>query len=340
MVRARVDSYVGGMDESAVTPDETQSVTPPPPTPPPPGAPRLHRSSTHKVFGGVAGGLAERFDLDPNLVRVGFVILSIAWGLGVLVYLAMWALIPRDSAASELAQRAPATGLARGWPYYLLAGALVLVALLALALFTHHHPHPWPHGLVVGQGIFALWILVLAVLAVVALRSSMRRVSFLRFFAIVIAAFLSVVILVSGAALTFLATTGVPLTGGTGERMWNPTRLADVRSTYRTEFGAATVDLHAVRFPASGYRVSASVAIGQLTIELPANVVVDLHTHVGAGTIHYGIMQPWGFEGAYFSALPGALSGAALAKAPHLTLDAQVGVGQILLARVPVSTGG
>lgn len=56
----------------------------------------LHRSSTKKVFGGVAGGISERFDVDANIVRVVFVVLALVYGLGVAIYLAMWVLIPRS----------------------------------------------------------------------------------------------------------------------------------------------------------------------------------------------------------------------------------------------------
>src|ERR1700685_3557232 len=55
----------------------------------------LHRSRTKKVFGGVAGGIGERFDVDPNIVRVVFVVLALVYGLGLAIYLALWALVPR-----------------------------------------------------------------------------------------------------------------------------------------------------------------------------------------------------------------------------------------------------
>ena len=69
----------------------------PPPPPPPPGPPvraQLRRSSTDKVIGGVAGGLARYSGIDPLLWRVGFVALAFAGGTGVLVYLLLWLLMP------------------------------------------------------------------------------------------------------------------------------------------------------------------------------------------------------------------------------------------------------
>src|SRR5919107_243351 len=69
----------------------------PPPPPPPPGPPvrgQLRRSTTDKVIGGVAGGLARYSGIDPLLWRVGFVALAFAGGTGVLVSLLLWLLMP------------------------------------------------------------------------------------------------------------------------------------------------------------------------------------------------------------------------------------------------------
>jgi signal transduction histidine kinase len=52
--------------------------------------------------GGVAAGLADRLRLDPVLVRVGFVVLAAAGGLGVVAYLLLWALLPVDEAGTTV----------------------------------------------------------------------------------------------------------------------------------------------------------------------------------------------------------------------------------------------
>ncbi len=49
---------------------------------------------------GVAGGLARHLDIDPLLVRVAFVVLALFGGSGVLLYGALWLLLPEDGAAS------------------------------------------------------------------------------------------------------------------------------------------------------------------------------------------------------------------------------------------------
>jgi len=79
------------------------------------GAPagyRLHRSRKHGVLAGVAAGIADYFNVDPTLVRLGFVGLALLGGLAVPLYLAGWLLIPDEGTSSsvleELLAREPA----------------------------------------------------------------------------------------------------------------------------------------------------------------------------------------------------------------------------------------
>ena len=55
---------------------------------------RLERATRDRWIGGVAGGLARYFDLDPTLVRVLFLIAFFGFGTGFLVYLVLWLLMP------------------------------------------------------------------------------------------------------------------------------------------------------------------------------------------------------------------------------------------------------
>ncbi len=65
-------------------------------TPIPSTAPRrLRRSTTQKWFGGVCGGIAEYFGLNAALFRALFVVSIVLPGPQVLIYLALWIVIPR-----------------------------------------------------------------------------------------------------------------------------------------------------------------------------------------------------------------------------------------------------
>jgi phage shock protein C len=76
---------------------------------------RLYRSVDERVLGGVAGGLADYFDLDPALVRVAWAVLIFATaGTFLLLYIVMWIVVPEAPAgyAPTAAQppAAPSTG--------------------------------------------------------------------------------------------------------------------------------------------------------------------------------------------------------------------------------------
>lgn len=57
---------------------------------------QLRRSRRNRMIGGVCGGIAEYFDMDPTLVRLLYVIasvISVAFP-GILVYIIMWIVMP------------------------------------------------------------------------------------------------------------------------------------------------------------------------------------------------------------------------------------------------------
>ena len=68
--------------------------------------PRLLVKSTDKKLFGVAGGLAEYFDVDPTLVRVGFVALCFLCALaGIVGYVALAILMPPPAAVPPIGRR-------------------------------------------------------------------------------------------------------------------------------------------------------------------------------------------------------------------------------------------
>lgn len=48
---------------------------------------KLYRSGDDRIFFGVCGGLGEYFDIDPTIVRLSFVLLALASGIGIVAYL-------------------------------------------------------------------------------------------------------------------------------------------------------------------------------------------------------------------------------------------------------------
>ena len=62
---------------------------------------KLYRSESNRVIAGVCGGIAEYFEIDPTLVRLGFVIFSLAGGSGVLLYLIAAVVMPKSELAGS-----------------------------------------------------------------------------------------------------------------------------------------------------------------------------------------------------------------------------------------------
>src|SRR6188472_2162593 len=107
---------------------------------------RIRRSRSDRKVAGVAGGLARHLDIDPLILRVAFVVLTFFGGVGLLLYVALWLLLPEDGsdwAKIKLDRRSRAV-------------ALVLVGALALLLLFSHG---WWGG---GGGFFFLCLVVVA----------------------------------------------------------------------------------------------------------------------------------------------------------------------------------
>lgn len=59
---------------------------------------KLYRSKDNKAIGGVIAGVVKYFewDIDPNIVRILYVLLSLGYGVGIIVYLIAWIIIPLE----------------------------------------------------------------------------------------------------------------------------------------------------------------------------------------------------------------------------------------------------
>lgn len=57
---------------------------------------KLYKSSKNKMIDGVCAGIAEYFNIDPTLVRIGLVLFSAMGGAGILAYIIMAIVMPRN----------------------------------------------------------------------------------------------------------------------------------------------------------------------------------------------------------------------------------------------------
>jgi len=71
---------------------------------------KLNRSVKDKVISGVAGGLAEYFEIDPVIVRVLFVISLFFHGAGFIAYIVLWIAVPEAPYVFETASNVGTSG--------------------------------------------------------------------------------------------------------------------------------------------------------------------------------------------------------------------------------------
>jgi phage shock protein PspC (stress-responsive transcriptional regulator) len=93
-----------------------------------PGGPkRLERDTGSAVLGGVAAGLGRYLGLDPILVRLGFIVLALTGGVGVIAYIIAWVIVPADDGTQEPGREMQRA--AESVPTWLQVVAVLLVAL-------------------------------------------------------------------------------------------------------------------------------------------------------------------------------------------------------------------
>jgi phage shock protein PspC (stress-responsive transcriptional regulator) len=66
------------------------------------GSKRLVRTRNGRMVAGVASGLAAYFGVDVNLVRLAFGVFTVFYGLGVLLYLVAWAILPDEEEGASI----------------------------------------------------------------------------------------------------------------------------------------------------------------------------------------------------------------------------------------------
>jgi phage shock protein PspC (stress-responsive transcriptional regulator) len=271
---------------------------------------RLERSSSDRIVAGVAGGLGRYFDLNPNFFRLGFVVLTLLGGAGILVYLAALLVVPEEGKEHSIAAEAIAGRRERPWPLIGLGLAGVALAVL-LSRATI-----WPSA---GIG----WVLVLLA-GLYILRSSRRTDArphrLLRWLA---ALTVAVVVAIAVAAGVTAAWFDVSLGDGVGSRVVAPTSAADLKPTYELGIGDLRVDLSNVGPVISETHVLAKVGIGELRIVVPRGVSVSANATAKAGEVYVLGRHD---DGRHAKATTGTSSG-------ELVIEARVGAGRIDIVR-------
>jgi len=147
---------------------------------------RLTRNRRKAVCGGVAAGFADYFNVDPVLVRLGFVLLCFANGIGVLFYIICWVIMPtneegvagKTSQGEKVAEEVRAAGeqvraagekvvnevreVGESGRGHMIGGAILIILGLMFLLDRFSWVFHWPHWLRFGN----LWPLILVAIGV------------------------------------------------------------------------------------------------------------------------------------------------------------------------------
>jgi phage shock protein PspC (stress-responsive transcriptional regulator) len=106
-----------------------------------------------KMFAGVASGLGAYFSIDPIFFRILFVVLTFTGGVGILLYAALWIMLPPADGGESIGQAALRRPNARTWIGLVLV--LIAVAVLSAELGIEHPGVIWGVVLIV-LGVFLL----------------------------------------------------------------------------------------------------------------------------------------------------------------------------------------
>ena len=111
------------------------------------------RSRSDRIVAGVAAGIAERLRIDPVVIRLAFVVLAFAGGLGIVVYLLAWLIVP-DTDPSADRPDGSATGVRQIVSVGLIVAGVMVLARKAGLWFSD--PAAWSVGFV-AFGSAILW---------------------------------------------------------------------------------------------------------------------------------------------------------------------------------------
>jgi phage shock protein PspC (stress-responsive transcriptional regulator) len=276
-----------------------------------PAVKRLERSRDDRWLAGVCGGLARYFDLNPAFYRVGFVVLTLLGGAGILIYLAAALVIPEEGKPDSIA--AEALRERREKPWQVIGLGLVAVAVAVLL----SHATLWPRG-------DAAWVLVLLAGAVVLWtqrRAGGARPRVLRGLAI---AAVVVVVLMLAAAAAVATAFHVNVGNGIGTRTYVPTAAADVHRDYELGIGRLRLDLSNVRLLRGETNVDARVGIGDLVVTVPENAAVRVKGDAQVGAVDVFDRHADGHD-----------AGLTVGATGHrvLVLHVRAGLGQVMVKR-------
>jgi phage shock protein PspC (stress-responsive transcriptional regulator) len=269
---------------------------------------RLERPVSGRRVAGVCAGLGQYFDVSPAFYRLGFVVLTLLGGAGILVYLAAVLIIPEEGKTESIAGEALAERREKPWSLIGigLVGAAITVLLARATL--------WP---VAGSGW--LLILIFGLLVLWASRGSSRGRVLMRALIGTTAMLVLAVVVAIAIAISWF---DVSLSDGAGNKSYEPTAASALHSNYNLGVGELHLDLTNVGPITKDTVVHAKVGIGEVLVTVPPGVKVAVNSHAKVGSLDI-LNQHHDGRNARFASGQGA----------KLTIDASVGAGEVRVER-------
>lgn len=109
----------------------------------------IRRSATDVKLTGLCGGVAQHWGIDPLLVRVGWALLALSGGIGLVLYLAGWLLIPVEGNQKALADDLFGESVRR-WPRELWIALVVVASVVMSAIFGWLSPFGFAPAVVIA----------------------------------------------------------------------------------------------------------------------------------------------------------------------------------------------
>ena len=125
---------------------------------------RLYKSRRDRMIDGVCGGIAEYFEVDPTIVRILWVLLTLLGGSGFILYIVAMIIMPVNpehiGAASTAGPAASRTDRRRFWGLLLiLVGALILFANFGLFAAFHWWHLSWDVIFPIVLVLLGFWLI-------------------------------------------------------------------------------------------------------------------------------------------------------------------------------------
>jgi len=124
--------------------------------------PKLFRSKENRLIGGVCGGVAEYFNIDPFIVRIGWVFITLFAGAGIIAYIAALIIVPENPDQEFIAKKVKKSGdSAKLWGSLLIIfGGVLLLKQTGILHQFHFWSFPWQAFmavLLIGFGVYIMY---------------------------------------------------------------------------------------------------------------------------------------------------------------------------------------